>query len=158
MKKGQGAAALCPSFLFVLGNPGFYLVLCQSLDILGGIGRLGTAVYVDEIISLFGNEESFLVSVRISEVSVGKLLNESCGFGIVLYLANRLFHVIAPFLFFTESIIPYFTQNFKKNLLDFAISFGEDKFELREGIKFSGYPLTNRYVFSTMSLNRDDEQ
>lgn len=66
----------------------------QTLDILGGVGRSFAAPNIDKIQSARSLEQDLFVAGRIAVVTVGILVDQSSGLGVVLLLANDLLHEI----------------------------------------------------------------
>lgn len=86
-------------FKSVLSYPSLCCLCGHTLDIFLSIRRILAAVGVEEVITGLGNVESLLIAVCITEATYGKLLNYLGLLGIVLFLADNLFHFHTTFLF-----------------------------------------------------------
>ena len=68
------------------------LGLCQTENILSGVGRSLTAADIQEIQATGSLVQGLFIAGRIAKLTAGILLNQSGGFGVVLLLADDLFH------------------------------------------------------------------
>ena len=68
------------------------LGLCQTQDVLGGVGRSFAATDVQEVQTLGSLVQVLLVAVGVAQVAEGVGLDQSSGLGIVQLLANGLLH------------------------------------------------------------------
>ena len=76
----------------VVFHPIVHLSLSQTQDVLLGVGRILSAVYVQEIQATGSLEQNLFVASRITKETNGVLLHQSSGFGIILFLADNLLH------------------------------------------------------------------
>ena len=76
--------------LLVSLHPVVDLGLSQTLNILSGVGRCLTAADVQEVQSAGSLVQGLLVASGIAEVAIGALLDQGCGLGVVLLLADDL--------------------------------------------------------------------
>ena len=90
-KKTEAVTSLRLCILVVL-DPLVDLGLCQTLNILGGVGRSLAAAGVNKVQAAFGLEQDLLIAGGIAVGAVGALLDQSCILGIVFLLADDLLH------------------------------------------------------------------
>ena len=76
----------------MLFGPLANLGLGQAQNILSGVGRSLAACYVQKVQAAFGLIQGLLVTGRITQFTAGELLDQGSGFGIILLLADDLFH------------------------------------------------------------------
>ena len=86
----------CPccflSAVSVLGKPLFGLILGQPLDVLLGIGRVLSAVYIKKICAGRGLIQTLFITLRLTENSFRVLLQKLRSLCILFLLANNFFH------------------------------------------------------------------
>ena len=76
----------------VIFNPVVGLGLCQTENVLRGVRGSLAAANMQEIQSAGSLVQVFFIAGRIAIGAVGTLLDESSGFGVVLFLADNLFN------------------------------------------------------------------
>ena len=81
-----------PCIRLVSFQPLFYLSLCQTQDVLSGVGRSFTAAHMQEVQTGFGLIQVFLIACGVTQLTASILLQQSSGFGVVLLLADDLLH------------------------------------------------------------------
>ena len=91
-KSTRLGAFLYWNFELVVLHPFLNLGLSQAQDVLSGVGRSLTTVYVQEIQTCGGLEQDLFVTGGIAEIANSVLLDQSGSLGVVLLLADDLLH------------------------------------------------------------------
>ena len=76
----------------VVLHPIVDLGLCDTQDVLIGVGGGLTAMYIQEVQTSGGLEQDLLIAGRVTEITDSVLLDQSSGFGVILLLADDLLH------------------------------------------------------------------
>ena len=79
-------------FLSMLIHPVVDFGLCQAQDVLFGIGRGFATANIQEVQTGRSLVQDFLITGGVAIVTVCIFLNQSSGFGIILFLADNLLH------------------------------------------------------------------
>ena len=92
MKKARAGRGPLGMDLLVCFQPGVYLGLGKTLDVLGGVRRSFAAIDIQEVQALGSLVQRFLKTGGITQIALGKLVHQGGGFRVVYLFADDLVH------------------------------------------------------------------